>query len=173
MLWEIEVEMGKTSSPSKKSNPIKVLVAHDNKSGYHTTKSHKFAERLDEDPRYRTIFDKKVWTPKENTSRTEINKREKEMVKKADVITRIVPPTSLTGQERRDGALSEIRKAIHAGKPIIEIFERGARDSPNRPLSEKNYENRVPIHLQPGEHLDQGFQKGLEKLKKKQVLDRY
>ena len=164
-------EVVKPSIIQKIAKPLIILVAHDNKIEYQTIKAHKFAEQLDKNPNFKTIFDEKVRASKENISRTEINKREKEMIKEADVITRIVPPESITGQRRSIGVLAEIRKAIHAGKPIIEIFERGARDSPKRPLIEKNYKKRVAIHLQLGEPLSKGFKRGLDELKKKKILD--
>ncbi|MFX1366909.1 MAG: hypothetical protein ACFFAH_11210 [Promethearchaeota archaeon] len=154
----------------EKKRPINVLIAHDNRLGYATNKAHKFAERISKDKNYNVILDQEYWKSKEITSPTETDRREKEMVKKADVIARIIPSPSKTGQSRHDGAQSEIRKGIKASKPIIEIFERGARDSPNRPLSEKNYSKKVPIHLKSKETLDKGFHEGIEKLEKKKLL---
>lgn len=154
----------------EKKKPINVLIAHDNRLGYSTTKAHKFAERLSKRKDYNVIIDKEYWKLKEKTSPTETNRREKEMVRKADVIARIVPPPSKTGQSRHDGAQSEIRKGVRLSKPIIELYERGARDSPNRPESEKKYSKRIPVHLKPGETLDKGFETGIDKLKKKKLL---
>ena len=159
----------KTSS-SKKSKPIKVLVAHNNRLGYSTTKAHKFAERIDKNKDYKVIYDKDHWNLGEKTSPTEINKREKEMVQKADVVTRIIHSPSKTGQKRHNGALSEERKAIRSSKPIIEIYERGAHESPNRSITEKNYTKKIKINLKEGETLDKGFKSGVEKLKKKRLL---
>ena len=154
----------------EKKQPINVLIAHDNRLGYSTTKAHKFAERLAKGRDYNVIIDKDIWKSREKTSPRETDKREKEMVRKADVIARIVPPPSKTGQNRHGGAQSEIRKGIRSSKPIIELYERGARDSPTRPLSEKNYNKRVPVHLKTGETLDKGFKVGIEELKRKRHL---
>jgi len=154
----------------EKKKAIKVLIAHDNRLGSSTTKAHKFAERIGKNKEYDIIIDKNRWKLKEKTSHTETNKREKEMVSEADVIIRIIPSPSKTGQERHKGAQSEIRKAIKASKPLIEIYEKGARDGPGRPLAEKNYGKREEVHLKPGETLDKAFTEAIEKLKKKKLL---
>ena len=91
------------------------------------------------------------------------------MVKEANLVVRVVPPSSRTGK-RNEGALNEVNKAINAGKPVIELFERGAKDTPNRPLQQKNYGKLVQIHLKDGESLHSGFQRGLAELKKKGAL---
>ena len=160
----------KRKPSSIKSKPVKVLIAHDNRLGYSTTKAHKFADRIDKKKEYKVIYDKDHFNQGEKLSPTEINKREKEMVQKADVIARIVQPPSKTGEKRHDGALSEIRKGIKASKPIIEIYERGARESSTRPITEKNYSKRVKINLKEGETVDKAFKSGIEKLKKKGLL---
>ncbi len=155
--------------PTKKRPPTdkKVLVIHDNKIGYGTTKAHKLAEKIDKMKGFKSIIDKHHWKPGEKTSPTETNNREKKMVKKADIVVRVVPPSSKTGEKRHEGAQSEVRKTIKASKDFIEIFERGARDSPNRSIQEKNYSKRIPVHLKSGEHIEKGFKKGIEELNKK------
>ncbi|QEE16834.1 hypothetical protein DSAG12_02664 [Promethearchaeum syntrophicum] len=150
-----------------KKKPLKIMVAHDNKTPGHTTKAHKFSERLDKDSKYKTIHDQKKWKKGEKTSPTETNEREKQMVKDADVVVRIVPPSSKTGEKRHEGAKREIRKAIRQQKPIIEIFEKGARNSPNRNISEKNYKKKTEVHLKPKENLETGFKQGIKDLNKK------
>ena len=92
------------------------------------------------------------------------------MVQEADVIARIIQPPSKTGEKRHDGALSEVRKGIKASKPVIEIYERGARESSTRSIIEKNYNKRVKINLREGETIDKAFKTGIEKLKKKGLL---
>ena len=167
--------MAKKKPPATKRTPAKkkppaikyVLVAHDNRLGYATTKAHKLAEKIDKMKGFKSIVDKHNWSPSEKTSPTETNNRVKKMVKKADIVVRVVPPSSKMGEKRHDGAQSEIRKTIKASKPFIEIFERGARDSPNRSKQEKNYSKRIPVHLKSREHLEKGFKKGIEKLDKK------
>jgi len=156
-------------APTKKRPPTdkKVLVIHDNKIGYGTTKAHKLAEKIDKMKGFKSILDKHHWKPGEKTSPTETNNREKKMVKKADIVVRVVPPSSKTGEKRHGGAQSEVRKTINASKDFIEIFERGARDSPNRSIQEKNYSKRIPVHLKSGEHIEKGFKKGIEGLIKK------
>ena len=156
-------------TPVKKRPPTnkKVLVIHDNRIGYGTTKAHKLAEKIDKMKGFKSILDKHHWKPGEKTSPTETNNREQKMVKKADIVVRVVPPSSKTGEKRHEGAQSEVRKTIKASKPFIEIFERGARDSPNRSKQEKNYSKRIPVHLKSGEHIEKGFKKGIEGLNKK------
>ena len=53
-------------------------------------------------------MDKNHWKPKEQTSKTETDRREREMVKKAEIVVRIVPPSSKTGQAKHKGSESEI-----------------------------------------------------------------
>ncbi|MBA7578100.1 hypothetical protein ES708_19956 [subsurface metagenome] len=159
--------MSKTKKSKKKT--IKIMVAHDNKTPGHTTKAHKFSERLDKDPKYKTIHDQKKWKKGEKTSLTETNNREKQMVKDADIVLRIIPPSSKTGEKRHEGAKREIRKAIRQEKPIIEIFENGARNSPNRNITEKNYKRRAEIHLKPKENLETGLKRGIKDLNKKGI----
>lgn len=154
----------------KSKKKIKVLVAHDNRLGPSTTKAHKFAEKISKSPNFETILDKDYWNPMEKTSKTETNRRETVMVKKSDVVVRIVPAPSKTGQPRHDGAQSEVLKAIRASKPVLEIFERGARDSPNKPLSQKNYGKKVEVHIKEGETLEKAFKTGIKELKKKELL---
>lgn len=149
---------------------IKVLIAHDNRLGYPTSKAHKFAERLAKDKDIDVILDKDYWNPKEKTSKTETNRRETKMVKKADVVVRIVPPPSKTGQPRHPGAEAEVRKAINASKPVLELYERGSRNSPGRNIREKNYRKREEVHLKEGETLDKAFNQGLKELKKKKLV---
>lgn len=159
----------KKTNKSRSKRPTKILVAHDNKTDGHTTKAHKFAERIDKMPDFKTIVDKDVWRKGEKTSSSETDKREKDMVKKADIIVRIVASPTKTGRKRGEGAQREVRKAIYAGKPVIEIFEPGAKDKPNRPESEKNYKKRVPIHLKPFQPLESGLKEGIKQLEKKKI----
>ncbi len=156
-------------APAKKRPPPKkrILVVHDNKIGYGTTKAHKLAEKINKIPGFKSIIDKDHWKPGEKTSPTETNNREQKMVKKADIVVRVVPPSSKTGEKRHEGGQSEVRKTINASKPLIEIFERDARDSPNRSKQEKNYSKRVQVHLKSGEHIEKGFKRGIEELDKK------
>jgi hypothetical protein len=164
---EINKLTEKTAKKRSKSKKNKILIAHDNSTPGHTTKAHKFAERVAKDPNYTTIVDKEVWKPGEKTSATETDRREKEMVRQVDTVARVIPPSSKTKQKRHEGAQREVRKAINQRKDVIEIYENGARDSPNRSLSEKNYKNRVAIHLKPRQKLETGLKKGMEDLKKK------
>ncbi len=160
----------RSQTTTRTRKPIKVLVAHDNRTPLHTTKSHNFARRLDKDPRFRVLHDQKKWKRGEKTSANETNRREKEMVKEADIIFRNVPAPSKTYKKRNKGALREVRKGIYRGKPVIENYESGARQSPNRLFYEKNYKKRVVVHQKPGERLMTGFLKGLKELKKKKII---
>ena len=146
-------------SPNK---PIKILLAHDNRLDYHTTKAHNFAEWLDQKKEFEVVFDKKMWKMGEKTSKTETDRREREMVKKADIIVRLVHPTSKTGEERHEGAKREFRKAMRAGKPVIEIYYMGAKTSPDRRIQEVNYKNRIKIFLKRGERLEKAINRGLD-----------
>ncbi|MHA1315142.1 MAG: hypothetical protein ACTSSI_17250 [Candidatus Helarchaeota archaeon] len=149
---------------------LKILLVHDNRTGYHTTKAHKFADKLKKNPYFQVIIDKDIWQRNERTSQTEIDRREREMVRKSDLVLRIVPAPSKTGQKRHDGSQREIRKAIFNKKPIIEIFEQGARNSPNRSIVERNYRKKEEIHLKPGEQLKKGFNQALHRIKQKGLI---
>ncbi len=165
--------MVKKKAPKRKPRTtklIKILIAHDNRLGYSTTKAHRFADRIDKDKNYKVIYDRDYFNPGEKLSSTEINKRERVMVQKADVIVRIIQPPSKTGEKRHDGALSEVRKGINASKPIIEIYERGARESSTRSIIEVNYKKRVKINLKEGKTIDKAFKTGIEKLRKKGLI---
>lgn len=150
-------------SPSK---PIKILLAHDNRIDYHTDKAHKCAEWMDQKKEFEVLYDKKFWKKGERTSKTETERREREMVKKADVLIRLIHPTSITGEKRHEGAKREFRKAMRAGKPVIEIYYMGARTSSTRRVQEIHYKNRIVIGLKRGEHLEKGIRRGLDYYKK-------
>ena len=94
------------------TEPLTLLIAHDNRTSLHTRKTHSFAERLVSDKKYKVIYDQQVWKPKERTSVIETDRRERNMVKKADVVVRIVPASSKTGSSRNEGANREIRKTV-------------------------------------------------------------
>lgn len=161
----------KTKYEIKNKKPKKVLIAHDNKLGYQTTKAHKLGESINELKEFETIIDKDYWKPGEITSSYETDKREKEMVKEADIIARHVPAPSKTGQKRKEGAQREVKKAINAGKPVIELYDQGGKNSPNRPIREKNYSKRIPIRVKKGETLIKAFQRGCEELKKEEWFE--
>lgn len=86
------------------------------------------------------------------------------MVKGADIIVRLIHSPSKSGEPRHEGPHREIRKAINAGKPVIEIFYLGAKDTPNRPLNERNYKFRIPIYIKRGESLENALNRGLDEL---------
>lgn len=153
-------------SPSK---PIKILLAHDNRIEYHTEKAHKCAEWMDQQKEFEVLYDKKYWMKGEHTSNTETNRREREMVQKADVLIRLVHPTSISGESLHEGAKREFRKAMRAGKPVIEIYYMGARTSSARRIQEIHYKNRIVIGLKRGERLEKGIQRGLDVYKKIKV----
>ena len=150
-------------SPSK---PIKILLAHDNRIDYHTDKAHKCAEWMDQKKEFEVIYDKKFWKRGEKTSKTETDRREREMVRKSDILVRLIHPTSRTGEKRHEGAKREFRKAMRAGKPVIEIYYMGARTSSNRRVQETHYKNRIVVGLKRGERLEKGIQRGLNEYKK-------
>ena len=150
-------------SPSK---PIKILLAHDNRIDYHTDKAPKCAEWMDQKKEFEVIYDKKFWKRGEKTSKTETDRREREMVRKSDILVRLIHPTSRTGEKRHEGAKREFRKAMRAGKPVIEIYYMGARTSPNRRVQETHYKNRIVVGLKRGESLEKGIHRGLNEYKK-------
>ena len=145
-------------SPSK---PIKILLAHDNRIDYHTDKAHRCAEWMDQKKEFEILYDKKFWEKGEKTSITETNRREHEMVQKSDVIIRLIHPTSKSGEKRHEGAKREFRKAMKAGKPVIEIYYMGARTSSTRRVQETHYKNRIVVGLKRGERLEKGIERGL------------
>ncbi len=150
-------------SPSK---PIKILLAYDNRIDYHTDKAHKCAEWMDQKKEFEVLYDKKFWKKGEKTSKTETNRREREMVQKSDVLIRLIHPTSISGENRHEGAKREFRKAMRAGKLVIEIYYMGARTSSTRRVQETHYKNRIIIGLKRGERIEKGIQRGLSEYKK-------
>ena len=146
--------------------PIKVLVAHDNRIEYHTEKAHKFAESMDKKKEFEVLYDKNYWKKGEKTSKTETDRREREMIQKADVLVRLIHPTSRTGERLHEGAKREFRKAMRAGKPVIEIYYMGARTSSARRVQETHYKNRIVIGLKRGERIEKGMQRGLNEYNK-------
>jgi len=157
------------NQPTKHVSSKNIAVLHDNKKDWHTTRSHKFAKDINELSEYNSMYDRLKWDLGEKTSSTETDRREREIIRDSDMVVRVVPPSSKTGK-RNEGAQRELRKAINSSKPIIEIFERDARDSPNRPVQEKNYHKLVQIHLKSGEHLTSGFRRGIKELKRKEII---
>lgn len=147
---------------------VNILVVHQNRN-IRTSTDHRFADLLDGHQEINVIVDKKVWKRGEKTSKTEINKREKSMVEKADLIVRIIHPSTKTGP-RHEGPQREERKAIYRVKPILRIYAGGARDSPNRPKSEKKYYKMIEIHLKPYQQIYKGFKKGYKKLRAKRLI---
>ncbi len=152
------------------SKRTKVLVAHDNKTSLHTTKVHKFARSLEKDPRFEVIYDQKVWKKGEKTSFKENTRRERKMVKKVDVVTRIVPNPYKTKTPRNKGAVRELQEAMHQGKPVIELHEAGAKESPYKPKWEKNYPKREALYLKPYDRLVPAFNKALQRIKRKKQI---
>jgi len=150
------------SKPIKEETkkPINILISHENRIDYHTQKAHNLAKILRETSEFNPIIDTDYFKQKEKVSPTEINRREKIMVKISDVIVRLVSPSSKTGESRHEGPVREVRKAIYSNKPVIEIFYQGAKDSPNRPPQEKNYKYRIPIYLKRGESLQKAIRRG-------------
>ena len=88
------------------------------------------------------------------------------MVQKSDVLIRLIHPTSITSERRHEGAKREFRKAMRAGKPVIEIYYMGARTSSTRRIQETHYKNRIVVGLKRGERLEKGIQRGLNEYRK-------
>jgi len=146
--------------------PLAILLAHDNRIDYHTDKAHRFADWLDQKKEFTVIDDRKFWRKGEKTSKTETNRREREMVQKSDILVRLVHPTSKSGERLHEGAKREFRKAMKAGKPVIEIYYMGARTSSSRRVQETHYKNRIVVGLKRGERLEKGIKRGLNEYKK-------
>ena len=142
----------------------KVIIIHDNKIDSFTSKAHEIGKIIDEMDDYEAIIDKEYWNPGEKTSPTETNNREKKMVKKADIGYKLVVPSSQTNEPRHDGSKREARKIIKAGKPFVEHFYQDAKDSPNRPLPEKNYKKREVIRNKKGQHIKKIIKQALDKV---------
>jgi len=165
--WKTRRRPNKTIN--RNNRPLKILVAHDNKTPGHTTKAHNFARQISKDSRFEAICDTHYWKKGEKTSQSEIDKREKTMVQKADLVVRIVPAPSKTGKKRNEGALREVRKAIKAKKPIIEIYEQEGKTSPKRTIQEKNYSKRIKKRLQNKQKLTTAFENALKELSEKEI----
>lgn len=142
----------------------KILIIHDNKIDQYTQKAHEIGKMIDEIDGYKAVIDKDYWKPCEETSLTETNNREKEMVKEADGAYRFIAPSSQTNEPRHEGSLREVRKVVNAGKPLLEHYFQNAHDSPNRPIPEKNYGKRVLLRTEKGEHVKEKIQKKLDEV---------
>ena len=127
--------------------PVKILLMHDNRTKKHTAEAHKLARELDNDPKYEVTADYDKWKPKEETSPTETNRREAEMVKEVDIGVRIAPAPSITGEKRHEGAINEMQKLKNASKPILDIYEKGGRASKELPDTLKSYTKREHLNL--------------------------
>lgn len=149
-----------------KFKPINILILYGSHYDYYSNKASQLAKWLEQKEEYEVIFDKSMWKKSEIPSKTEIYNKEREMVKKADIIVRLIHPNLKSGEKKHEGVQREYRKAMSAGKPIIEIYNIGARTSPNRPIQEKDYKYRIPIHLKRGERLEKGINRGLEEYRK-------
>ncbi len=126
-----------------------VLISHDNSTPGHRSKAHNLAERLNSGHHFKTIHDRDIWNRGERTSLYVIDRRERYMVAKSDNVICPIPASSKEGHPRHEDAEREVNKAIRAGKPVVEIFENGARESPNRSDYALNYLKRAVIHLEP------------------------
>lgn len=142
--------------------PINILIVHGNRLDYHTQKAHRLADWMKKTSEFKPIIDRDYFDRNKNYSKYQINEIEKTMVNLSDALVRLIAPTSKIGESRHEGPIREIRKSINIGKPIVEIFYQGARDSPNRSLREKNYKYRIPIHLKKGESLQKAIRRGWE-----------
>ena len=135
------------------SGITKVLIAHDNWVYRHTARAHRLAKQLDKDPKIEVLYDKKMWKEGEVTTHGENVRREKEMVNRADLTIRLVHSPSKTGEPRHQGAIRETLETMHQKKPVVQIFESGARDSPKRTYLERTYQHKLNKYLKPGESL--------------------
>ena len=163
--------MGKNPYSGYKT-PINILIVHENRLDYHTQKAHRLADWMNKTSEFNPIIDMDYFDRNKNYSKHQINEIEKFMANLAKIFVRLIAPSSKLGESRHEGPLREINKGINAGKPIIEIFYQGARDSPNRPLREKNYKYRIPIHIKRGESLQKAIRRGWEiylRIKKEEV----
>ncbi len=147
-------------SGHKKS--INILIIHGNRLDYHTQKAHRLADWMRKTSEFNPIIDKDYFERNKNYSKYQINEIEKTMANLSKAFVRLIAPTSKIGESHHEGPIREIRKAINAGKPIIEIFYQGARDGPNRSLREKNYKYRIPIHIKRGESIQKAIRRGWE-----------
>ncbi len=149
-----------------KSKPIYILIYYGKRFDYHSNKAWLFVKSFEIKKEYEVVYDKNIWEKSEITSKIEMDKKEREMVKKADIIVRLIHPPSKSGEQWHEGAQREYIKAMRAGKPIIEIYYMGAKPSSNQLIQESSYKYRIPIYLKKGEHLKKGINRGLEVYRK-------
>ncbi|MHA1251610.1 MAG: hypothetical protein ACTSRP_16585 [Candidatus Helarchaeota archaeon] len=158
---------------TKKDLPLRILLAHDNDVKYHTKRAHRLARQIDKNPKIEVIYDEKIWKPNEKTSHAENIRRERMMVKMADITIRIVHSPAKTGENRHAGAVREILETIHHKKPIIQIFEPGARNSPFRTPRERNYQKKLDYYLEKGESILPAVYKGIKEMEKRGYINAY
>jgi len=148
----------------KRQKQLTLSLIHDNGVKYHTVKAHRLAQQLDKDPKIRVLYDEKIWKPGEKTSQAENIRREKGMISKADLTIRLIHAPSHTGENRHAGAVREILETIHQRKPVIQLFEPGARNSPYRTNRERKYGKKIDYHLKKGESPTKAAHKTMKKL---------
>lgn len=151
------------------SGITRILLAHDNWVYKHTARAHRLAKQLDNDPRIKVYWDEKTWKKGEVTTHAEDLRREKKMVGRADMTIRLVHSPLKTGEDRHKGPVREILETMHQGKPVIQIFESGARNSPKRTFLERSYQRKLDIHLKEGESLPGAAYKGIAKVKRRNL----
>ena len=149
-----------------KFKPLYILILYEKHSDQYSIMVSQPAKWLEHKMEYVVIEDKNVLKKSETTSKWEMDKKEREIVKKADIIVRIFHPPSKSGEQRHESAQREYSKAMNAGKPIIEIYQVDARTSLDRPIQEKDYKYRIPIYLKRGERLEKGINRGLDLYRK-------
>jgi len=156
-----------------KIKPIYVLFMFREELQYDYEKFQRILESLNQKKNFKVLSDRLLWKKSHEELDFEINKKESEMVQKADVIVRLIHPTSKSGNSLHEGAKREFQKAMRAGKPVIEIYYEGVTKLLKHPFQENHYKYRILINLKKGENLEKGIQRGLEKFRKIKVSELY
>lgn len=149
-----------------KIKPIHILFMFGEQLQHDYDKFQRVIELLNQKKDYEVLFNKKLWRKSLEVPETELNKRETEMIRRADIVVELVHPPSKSGEPRHEGAQREFKKAMKVNKPIIEIYYEGVKTIIDRPIQEINYKYRISIHLKRGERLEEGIHRGLEEFKK-------
>ncbi|MEJ2251103.1 MAG: hypothetical protein P8Y70_13055 [Candidatus Lokiarchaeota archaeon] len=148
-----------------KNKPVRILFMFREQLEYDYDNIQQKIKSLNPKEDYEILFDEELWSRSYKVPEAELNKRETEMIRKADIIVKLSQSGSKSRGSRNEGTQREIKMAIKSNKPIIEIY-RGSKALISRPNQEISYKYRILIPLERGEPLEKGIYRALKELKK-------
>lgn len=146
------------------SIPVAILFTHDNRIKNDISRFYKLIKLPEKENMVKIYYNEMEW---KSEAKKKILQKEKLMIQEADVIVSVVSPRP--GEKSHILVQSEIRRAMHAHKPIIEIFERGIENYRIEPSVDEKYGKKILIYLQPKETILDGVKRGMKELRKKKL----